>query len=170
MCTRTLRRVRRSTALPITPGSSSQTAAASRVFSAQLPRFDGRLLLRYSRNAGWSSLVARRAHNPKVVSSNLTPATILDSQGRRPGLRPFCLRGSGKVELRSGLKKTNQSMHFHKTRAGMRSQNQVDSYLCQLPPQLPPAGNLRDSALSLLSSRYCKLSAIRPGTFLSQNH
>jgi hypothetical protein len=26
--------------------------------------------------AGWSSLVARRAHNPKVVSSNLTPATI----------------------------------------------------------------------------------------------
>ena len=28
-------------------------------------------------DAGWSSLVARRAHNPKVVSSNLTPATIL---------------------------------------------------------------------------------------------
>jgi hypothetical protein len=27
-------------------------------------------------DAGWSSLVARRAHNPKVVSSNLTPATI----------------------------------------------------------------------------------------------
>jgi hypothetical protein len=27
-------------------------------------------------SAGWSSLVARRAHNPKVVSSNLTPATI----------------------------------------------------------------------------------------------
>jgi hypothetical protein len=26
-------------------------------------------------NAGWSSLVARRAHNPKVVSSNLTPAS-----------------------------------------------------------------------------------------------
>ena len=25
--------------------------------------------------AGWSSLVARRAHNPKVVSSNLAPAT-----------------------------------------------------------------------------------------------
>ena len=27
-------------------------------------------------DAGWSSLVARRAHNPKVVSSNLTPATM----------------------------------------------------------------------------------------------
>ena len=26
--------------------------------------------------AGWSSLVARRAHNPKVVGSNPAPATI----------------------------------------------------------------------------------------------
>jgi hypothetical protein len=26
-------------------------------------------------SAGWSSLVARRAHNPKVVGSNPTPAT-----------------------------------------------------------------------------------------------
>ncbi|EEJ50092.1 hypothetical protein HMPREF6123_2637 [Oribacterium sinus F0268] len=25
--------------------------------------------------AGWSSLVARRAHNPKVVGSNPSPAT-----------------------------------------------------------------------------------------------
>ena len=28
--------------------------------------------------AGWSSPVARRAHNPKVVSSNLAPSTIYD--------------------------------------------------------------------------------------------
>lgn len=28
-------------------------------------------------DAGWSSLVARRAHNPKVVGSNPAPATIL---------------------------------------------------------------------------------------------
>ncbi len=27
-------------------------------------------------DAGWSSLVARRAHNPKAVGSNPTPATI----------------------------------------------------------------------------------------------
>ncbi len=27
--------------------------------------------------AGWSSLVARRAHNPKVVGSNPAPATRL---------------------------------------------------------------------------------------------
>jgi hypothetical protein len=26
--------------------------------------------------AGWSSLVARRAHNPEVVGSNPTPATM----------------------------------------------------------------------------------------------
>ena len=30
--------------------------------------------------AGWSSLVARRAHNPKVVGSNPTPATKFLSQ------------------------------------------------------------------------------------------
>ncbi len=32
--------------------------------------------------AGWSSLVARRAHNPKVVGSNPAPATntILESR------------------------------------------------------------------------------------------
>lgn len=29
--------------------------------------------------AGWSSLAARRAHNPKVVGSNPTPATNFDS-------------------------------------------------------------------------------------------
>ena len=30
---------------------------------------------RITHDAGWSSLVARRAHNPKVVGSNPTPAT-----------------------------------------------------------------------------------------------
>ncbi len=37
--------------------------------------FDRLSRIRYDAFAGWSSLVARRAHNPKVVSSNLTPAT-----------------------------------------------------------------------------------------------
>src|SRR5699024_7121763 len=35
-------------------------------------RFEPRILHHI---AGWSSLVARRAHNPKVASSNLAPAT-----------------------------------------------------------------------------------------------
>ena len=40
--------------------------------------FDGQELLCYSpffADAGWSSLAARRAHNPKVVGSNPAPAT-----------------------------------------------------------------------------------------------
>ena len=35
------------------------------------------LFLRHSFIAGWSSSVARRAHNPKVVGSNPAPATNL---------------------------------------------------------------------------------------------
>src|SRR6266566_859196 len=45
--------------------------------------------------AGWSSLVARRAHNPKVVGSNPTPATILRNTKHRgcpPGATPFFLK------------------------------------------------------------------------------
>ena len=33
----------------------------------------------YTYSAGWSSLVARRAHNPKVVGSNPAPATKIKS-------------------------------------------------------------------------------------------
>ena len=32
-------------------------------------------LVRYIKSAGWSSLVARWAHNPKVEGSNPSPAT-----------------------------------------------------------------------------------------------
>ena len=35
-------------------------------------------------DAGWSSLVARRAHNPKVVGSNPAPAT--NERGSKLGL------------------------------------------------------------------------------------
>ena len=34
-------------------------------------------------DAGWSSLAARRAHNPKVVGSNPTPATKCCNPGPR---------------------------------------------------------------------------------------
>jgi hypothetical protein len=44
--------------------------------ATKIPQFDATSRIRYSHEAGWSSLVARRAHNPKVVSSNLTPATM----------------------------------------------------------------------------------------------
>jgi hypothetical protein len=41
-------------------------------------------------NAGWSSLVARRAHNPKVGGSNPPPATKI--KGLREIASPFLLR------------------------------------------------------------------------------
>ena len=37
------------------------------------------------RVAGWSSLVARRAHNPEVVGSNPTPAIAGQADSRRDG-------------------------------------------------------------------------------------
>ncbi len=38
------------------------------------------LISSYLSIAGWSSLVARRAHNPKVVGSNPAPATKIRKQ------------------------------------------------------------------------------------------
>ena len=44
-------------------------------------------------DAGWSSLAARRAHNPKVVGSNPAPATSITALS--PYLiRAFCLLGA----------------------------------------------------------------------------
>src|SRR5580765_9021728 len=48
---------------------------ASRLRMLIPSRFDRILTSCYSRNAGWSSLVARWAHNPKVGGSNPPPAT-----------------------------------------------------------------------------------------------
>lgn len=39
--------------------------------------------------AGWSSLVARRAHNPKVVGSNPAPATEYKAKNKEPLLGFF---------------------------------------------------------------------------------
>ena len=48
-------------------------------------------------DAGWSSLVARRAHNPKVVGSNPAPATKFKIKKviRKDGLFYFLLRRAG---------------------------------------------------------------------------
>src|SRR5450755_3879063 len=54
-------------------------------------KFDGILPGCYDRTAGWSSLVARWAHNPKVGGSNPPPATneLIESKQvkREPGNR-----------------------------------------------------------------------------------
>ncbi len=49
-----------------------RAGAACSIFHRRLTE---RRTIRYDVNAGWSSLVARWAHNPKVVGSNPTPAT-----------------------------------------------------------------------------------------------
>ena len=49
-------------------------------------------------DAGWSSLEARRAHNPKVIGSNPIPATSKSakSPSSKPSVRPMavCRQGS----------------------------------------------------------------------------
>ena len=47
--------------------------------------------LKMNEIAGWSSPVARRAHNPKVASSNLAPATKIISRGYVKMRDPFFL-------------------------------------------------------------------------------
>jgi hypothetical protein len=50
--------------------------------------------------AGWSSPVARQAHNLKVVGSNPTPATRSHAAivvTRRPFWAVFCVRSIGKL-------------------------------------------------------------------------
>ena len=47
------------------------------------------------RDAGWSSQVARRAHNPEVAGSN--PAPAMDERVQNGRLvRPFAFRGRGR--------------------------------------------------------------------------
>src|SRR6266852_2835822 len=57
----------------------------------------------YDASAGWSSMVARRAHNPKVVSSNLTPATILRCSRPEPRIPAFSFVQVMRIGLSSFL-------------------------------------------------------------------
>ena len=52
-----------------------------RALNGHLKSEEERQVTQYE-GAAWRRPMARRAHNPKVVSSNLTPATILRSIGR----------------------------------------------------------------------------------------
>src|SRR5580658_2226875 len=73
-------------------------------------------------DAGWSSLVARRAHNPEVVGSNPTPATNLIYEGRAqaPGL--FCFATyvtrirQGLFRVRFVVRVGTQILHWHPRR------------------------------------------------------
>lgn len=48
-------------------------------------------------DAGWSSLVARRAHNPKVVGSNPAPATTI----KNPIIGVFYYAQTGNERLKA---------------------------------------------------------------------
>ncbi|VXB59333.1 hypothetical protein PSEUDO8O_170001 [Pseudomonas sp. 8O] len=62
------------------------------VFSIKRKKpIDNTLSLSRMAAAGWSSLVARRAHNPKVVGSNPAPATTFRKGHSNEW--PFCLPG-----------------------------------------------------------------------------
>ena len=68
-------------------GTNIKIARGSANFRAGR-RIDPHLpIIRALPDAGWSSLVARRAHNPKVVGSNPAPAT---NDLRSPFLGAFC--------------------------------------------------------------------------------
>ena len=86
--------------------------------------------------AGWSSLVARRAHNPKVVSSNLTPATNLtDSQGL-PNLQEEALLLFGKdLGKKSVFPFQSQAIHSRTIRqvSRPRSVHHRRKYGCNRP-------------------------------------
>ena len=59
--------------------------------------------------AGWSSLVARRAHNPKVGGSNPPPATNTKALVRRTFLGWGFLISEAEVGALSNVSQTHQS-------------------------------------------------------------
>ena len=72
------------------PASNANKIAISLLASIEriLFRFAQRRYRNYSQNAGWSSLVARQAHNLKAAGSNPAPATnFLSTRGALSRLR-----------------------------------------------------------------------------------
>ena len=54
-------------------------------------------------DAGWSSLVARRAHNPKVVGSNPSPATIWSGSSVGLECRPVTAEVAGSSPVQTAI-------------------------------------------------------------------
>ena len=90
-------------------------------------KFDRDRPLRYYKNAGWSSLVARWAHNPKVEGSNPSPATnffswlrftrgsthLMGQVGLRPISRTHYLNSQSVVlEVSEAVGLTLEDFHF----------------------------------------------------------
>ena len=68
---------------------------------------DGAGLLTFSvLVAGWSSLVARRAHNPKVAGSNPAPAMLFP---RRLSRAAFCWGSQGRGQVAQLVEHTTEN-------------------------------------------------------------
>ena len=57
------------------------------------------LIIIWAPDAGWSSLVARRAHNPKVGGSNPPPATNKIKGLRQMRCNPFLFSGTSFIRV-----------------------------------------------------------------------
>ena len=63
-------------------------------------------------NAGWSSQVARWAHNPKVAGSNPVPATIFDGDVAQLAERLICIQEvAGSTPVISTIKQNFYMQH-----------------------------------------------------------
>ena len=62
-------------------------------------------------DAGWSSQVARRAHNPKVAGSNPVPATTATADFRNTENPPFCYFGPQTGAAREDDMRTQGEAH-----------------------------------------------------------
>ena len=88
--------------LEVTGLGTQQLRIARARITPLLRLFDRRCRKRYYRSAGWSSLVARWAHNPKVGGSNPPPATNKFSHHRLPFSQEITLKATQQVPVAGG--------------------------------------------------------------------
>src|ERR1700688_966031 len=77
-------------------GSKESESERAEINKAGRQKFDDGGSIGYDRSAGWSSLVARWAHNPKVGGSNPPPATNLTESQRLAGVPRQAVLAFGK--------------------------------------------------------------------------
>ncbi|CAD5376344.1 hypothetical protein OF001_U140005 [Pseudomonas sp. OF001] len=90
-------------------------------------------------DAGWSSLVARRAHNPKVVGSNPAPATK-SRKGHSPEW-PFSLLREKHSRPPSAWLKVGALDYRHRFESPVRSQHGLFPLTLQSPVHRPALGH-----------------------------
>jgi hypothetical protein len=94
-------------------------------------------------DAGWSSSVARRAHNPKVAGSNPAPATKRRPWQIERSARAFCVvQARLLTDLLTGRVMASASVHQHRgprARRRQRRSHTADPHLARQPGHLGSA-------------------------------